>query len=198
MTDTQAPHYQEPPKSGRGKKGWIIAAVIVGIGLLMGACVWSFVGAFQNLSEMSEKARQTVEVYHTEGFPAADDPVWSSAVPVESRDIREMTYYHKLGGAFKGADSASCSSNASYSTNALSGQFVSCVVPVRYEKTPANVTIRWRKEDELWKLVNYHIQLAEDPRVEEALAAEDTENETDAPGETDAAADDKPSEAETP
>jgi hypothetical protein len=169
MTDTQTQYQAQPPKkSGRGK-GLLIAAVVIGVGLLMGSCAWGFVGMFKNASAMAATSEVTVERFHTKGFPEPSDPIWSKSSGVDERGIARLQAYADIAGPFESASSSMCSANTSYSTNEASGQFVSCPVNVEFEKTAATITLRWRKEGDEWRIFAYNLKLATDPRIEEAV-----------------------------
>lgn len=141
---------------------WAMLAIVVVISLLLGSCVWSFVGLFgKNTVAQTASDDFLRQVTDGDGFPGADDPVFSviGDRKWEQKSIDMINLYFDRMGDIKSTDASVCQTVSKASTNEDSGTFSTCTALHRLDGFEGTSTMVWRAVGDGLTLDSYNIQL---------------------------------------
>ena len=152
MTDVS--HAEKPKK--RFRKRWVFGGIFI---LLFGACSYAFVGIFKNISVVKPINEAFIGEALADGLPPENEGVYSIKGGITDSALEPVNEMIRTLGPPDEISEANCSANSSASTDDISGEFVTCSAALNYAISTANLTTRWRKEEEEWKLLAFQLNI---------------------------------------
>lgn len=165
------PDYMEPKKS-RTPWGWLIGGGL--FVLLFGSCVYALMGIFANIGEVQPLDDAFIAQAIEDGLPAADDSIYAKGAGVTEADVQAVREMITNLGAMNEIGQASCNAESSTGTE-KSGQFVYCNRSVDFEVSNSTVSTTWVKQDDVWKLERFNVNIADITAYSDAVAAKAVE-----------------------
>ena len=149
--------YETPAK----KRSGIRRYVFIGIGILallgMGSCVWMFVGMFQQMGDRQTATKAFVERLFVDGLPGSGDELYHRDAEITQSALDEVNGMLRDYGTPSSIGEPSCNINVSANTNSSeNGTFANCVTEVEYVTTSGRLTVKWKMQDEEWKLIYFY------------------------------------------
>lgn len=147
-----------------------IAGGVTAIILLLGTCTWGFSGLFKDMSTVSDLTTETAEDFLTNGLPEYADTIYSPEGDFTAESIELLEDLLVELRPIKSVDDPSCNANFNYSTNELSGRFVSCLSIVTFDQSSGRLETVWRFESEDWRLLKFYVHIDDAGVYRQAIA----------------------------
>jgi len=138
--------------------GWVIGGIFM---LLFAGCSYAFIGIFKNIGEAKPINDAFIARVLNDQLPPVADREYSAESGITDEAIAPVNRMIATLGIPDEIGATNCSANSNASTNELSGEFVSCSGSVSYAISPASLATKWRKEEGVWKLLQFNLNVAD-------------------------------------
>lgn len=157
MNQTPAdPDYAIAPPPRKSRRLWWIIGGLAVVAVLLATCVKGGLDVFAAISARAEASKTLAEQVMQAGLPAAGDPVYARRAEITQEAVDSANRYMRQFGSVSGFSDAVCQIHSAANTDAnQSGTFANCALSAAAEHSPVNISVRWVREDETWKLFGF-------------------------------------------
>ncbi|MDP3459344.1 MAG: hypothetical protein Q8S09_08730 [Hyphomonas sp.] len=152
------PPYADAAPQRKSRRGWWILGGLGLAAVLLGMCVKGGVDLFAAIGERSAASVAIAKQFTASGLPTASDPIYSRRSGVNDDAVEKVNRLIAQFGSVSDFTDASCTLNSAANTNATeSGTFANCALSANSDLSPVDITVRWIREDEAWKLLAFNL-----------------------------------------
>lgn len=153
--DTTQPYEQTPAPRKSRRLWWIIGGGALLL-YVLGSCVKGGIDLYKAVTARNAATEMLAQRFMDEGLPPADDPVYARRAGVEQGSLDSLNRFMKQFGKVSEFTPASCNIvTSAHSDPAQSGTFANCTLAAKAELSPVTIAVRWVREDETWKLLDF-------------------------------------------
>lgn len=161
-TSTDTPPYAqtEPPRKSR--RLWWILGILAIAAILLGTCVKGGMDLFKSVAARQQATYDLARQFLSEGLPEADDPIFSKRANVTPEALAKLQSMMDQFGAISNYSDAVCTLTTAANTNRdASGTFGQCYMSAVSEHSPLNISVRWVREGEDWKVLAFNLNYSD-------------------------------------
>lgn len=167
----------------KSRLGWWIAGISLVLVLLLGTCVKGGMDAYRALTARAAETEEFARYVMRNGLPPQGDPVYARRMSITQADVDAMNRYMRQFGRVSSYSQAACSIVSSANSDPVeSGTFGNCFLTAEAQHSPVNITVRWVREDDAWKLHAFNVNYTDlSVLVEKAEQLDQIANEEGGP-----------------
>lgn len=148
--------YEQTPAPRKSRRLWWILGGGALLLYVLGSCVKGGIDLYKAVTARNAATEMLAQRFMAEGLPSADDPVYARRAGVDQASLDSLNRFMKQFGKVSEFTPASCNIVSSANADpAQSGTFANCTLAAKAELSPVTIAVRWVREDETWKLLDF-------------------------------------------